>query len=85
MLTPAQLRAARALVDWSRDELAEASKVGHNTIKDFERKGSDIRQSTVQKLTAAFAKEGIEFTPESDVAGAGVRFKKGFPKEGKRR
>ena len=50
------------------------------TITDFELKGADARQGTVQKWEAALAKDGVEFTPETDDAGAGVRWKKGWPK-----
>src|SRR5262245_6066125 len=32
MLTPDQLRAARALVDWTREDLAERSGVSPNTV-----------------------------------------------------
>ena len=85
MVTASQLRAARALLGWSRETLAEESGSKAPTIVDFELKGSDAKQGTVQKWTRALEAAGVEFTPESDVAGAGVRFKKGFPKEGKRR
>ena len=37
MLTPEQLRAARALVDWSRDDLATKPDVSPNTVWGFER------------------------------------------------
>jgi hypothetical protein len=44
------------------------------------RKGADSRQATVQKWVAALAKEGVEFTPETDEAGSRVRWKRGWPK-----
>jgi transcriptional regulator with XRE-family HTH domain len=83
MVTASQLRAARALLGWSRAELAKKSGVAAPTITDFELKGADARQGTVQKWVAALAKEGVEFTPETDEVGCGVRFKRGWPK-GKR-
>jgi hypothetical protein len=83
MVTASQLRAARALLGWSRDELAKKSGVAAPTITDFELKGADARQGTVQKWVAALAKEGVEFTPDTDEAGCGVRWKKGWPR-GKR-
>jgi transcriptional regulator with XRE-family HTH domain len=80
MVTASQLRAARALLGWSRAELAKKSGVAAPTITDFELKGADARQGTVQKWVIAFAKEGVEFTFEADDVGAGVRWKKGWPK-----
>jgi len=50
-------------------------------ITDFELKGADARQGTVQKWVVRLAKEGVEFTPETDDSGCGVRFKRGWPKE----
>ncbi|WP_020187638.1 helix-turn-helix transcriptional regulator [Methylopila sp. 73B] len=35
-ITPAQSRAARALLNWSQPELAEASKASVSTVRDFE-------------------------------------------------
>jgi hypothetical protein len=49
MITPAQLRAARAIVGWSREKLAEKSGVGMPTIRDFELNNTDSKQGTVNK------------------------------------
>ena len=83
MLTPAQLRAARSLVDWSREDLAKASGVAHNTIKDFESGKSDPKQSTLLKWKRVLEATGVVCIDEDDHHGAGVRWKKGWPK-GKR-
>jgi len=37
MITPAQCRAARALLDWSQLDLAKAAHLGLSTIRDFEK------------------------------------------------
>jgi transcriptional regulator with XRE-family HTH domain len=82
MLTPAQLRAARALVDWSREDLAEKSGIGAGTVKDFERNGTDPKMGTVQKLIRALELAGVEFLHETESSGPGVRLRK---REGKRK
>ena len=80
VLTPAQLRAARALVGWSREDLAKRSGVGANTTKDFEINSSNPKLGTVQKWMRALEKEGVIFQDESDAEGPGVRLKKGRPR-----
>jgi ribosome-binding protein aMBF1 (putative translation factor) len=73
MITPAQLRAARALVGWSREVLAEKSGVGAPTIRDFEVNGSDPKQGTVHKWQRALEAAGVEFLDEDEPAsGPGV-------------
>jgi len=53
MLTPAQLRAARALVGWSREKLAEKAGVAAETVKRFEFRGSNPKLGTVNKWRRA--------------------------------
>ena len=36
-ITPAQVKAARALLAWSQQELAAAARVSESTVADFER------------------------------------------------
>ncbi len=76
MILPAQLRAARALLGWSREDLAEQSGIGAGTIKDFEIEKSDPKQGTVHKWRRALEAAGVEFTDETESAGPGVRLKK---------
>jgi len=75
MLIPPQLRAARALVGWSREDLAKKSGVGAPTIKDFELNGSDPRQGTVHKWQRALEAAGVRFINEDDQDGPGVRLR----------
>ena len=76
MLTPEQLRAARALVDWSRNELAKKSSVSQNTVWGFEQGRSDPKRSTLQKWQRALEAAGVEFIEPADGKGAGVRMKR---------
>jgi transcriptional regulator with XRE-family HTH domain len=75
MMTPAQCRAARGLLDWSQQELAEAASVGVVTVRQFEGSKVAPRNSTLEVLTRALVAAGVEFIPENG-GGAGVRLKK---------
>jgi transcriptional regulator with XRE-family HTH domain len=77
-ISGAQSRAARALLDWSQDDLAKNASVARATIADFERglRLDMMRQNMVSLITTMEA-AGVTFLPESDEGeGAGVRFRK---------
>lgn len=74
MLTPALSRAARALLDWSQEQLAEAAHLGLSTIRDFERGRRVPSHNNLAGIERALRDAGIEFTPENG-GGAGVRFR----------
>ena len=61
MLSPPQCRAARALLNWSQDDLVGYSGVTKKTIADFERGATRPYRQTLNKLTAAFEAAGMEF------------------------
>lgn len=73
MLTPAQLRAARALVGWSRATLAAKSGTSAPTIQGFEALGSDPKLSTLNKWVRALERAGVEFLADDGEVGPGVR------------
>jgi transcriptional regulator with XRE-family HTH domain len=75
MLTRWQIRAARALVGWSRDRLAAESKVPSVTIGEFETGKTDPRLTTVGKLQRALERAGVRFLDADDDGGPGLRFK----------
>ncbi len=59
-----QLRAARALLGWSQEKLAEMSGVSLPTIKRLE-PGEDVpatKVETMERLRQAFEAAGVEFT-----------------------
>ena len=60
-LSPAQCRAARALLNWSQEELVRQSKITKKTIADFERGATQPRPQTLAQILAAFDAAGIEF------------------------
>jgi transcriptional regulator with XRE-family HTH domain len=75
MLTPEQLKAARSLVEWTRDDLAAKSGVFANTIKNFESGVSDPKLSTLHKWHRALEAGGVRFIDPDDVDGPGVRLR----------
>lgn len=60
-MTPAQCRAARALLDWSQFDLVEHSGVSAKSITDYERGLTKPYGRTLTALKAAFEAAGIEF------------------------
>jgi len=75
VITPAQIRAARALIGWTQTDLAQASGVSEIAIKNLERGATDPRVSTVNNIQAAFDRAGIIFLDPGDTrdGGRGVR------------
>ncbi|WP_353428169.1 helix-turn-helix domain-containing protein [Polynucleobacter sp. MWH-UH19D] len=76
MITSAQIRAARAMLDWSRDMLSTEAGVGISALMRLE-SADGVPSGNIKTFEAvqkAFENAGIEFigTPES---GAGVRWK----------
>jgi transcriptional regulator with XRE-family HTH domain len=62
-ITIEQFRAARALLDWSRSELAKRAGQSPSTVKRVEGVGSEpVSPEARQKLQAALESAGVEFT-----------------------
>lgn len=57
-----QSRAARALLNWSRERLADASGVALRTIVDFERGARSPQRSTLAAIKLALEAAGVGFT-----------------------
>lgn len=65
MINPEQCRAARAFLDWSQDQLAEAAGIGRQTVVDFERGVRSPTEKSLEAMQTALEKHGIEFAPPS--------------------
>jgi transcriptional regulator with XRE-family HTH domain len=79
-ITGAQIRAARAFLDWTLADLTKASDVSDSTIRSIERNSgvpaitggldttlqyrTSARDDSVEKLVRALEAAGIEFLPE---------------------
>lgn len=74
MPTAEQCRAARALLNWSQAQLAEASKVGLSTIGNFEAGRSTLMAANVEALRRAFEAADIMLIEENG-GGEGVRLR----------
>jgi transcriptional regulator with XRE-family HTH domain len=75
MITPAQLRAARALLDWTREDLAAKSGVAAVTTIGFEHGKTDPKISTLYKWRRALEAAGVTFIDPDEKDGPGVRLK----------
>jgi hypothetical protein len=81
-LTSAQIRAARALIRWSAEDLARHSSLSVATIRRAELTESETSMTTANDLAVRRTLEaaGIEFIDENG-GGPGVRLNKRFQPE----
>jgi hypothetical protein len=77
-LTSAQIRAARALIRWSAQELANQSAVGVTTIRRAELTASATVLTRANDLVIRRTLEaaGVEFIDANGDGGPGVRLRK---------
>ena len=70
-----QLKAARALLNWNQQALADASDTNVQTVKRIEGADGPIRgqHGTIMRIQAAMEAAGVEFLGEG---APGVRLKK---------
>jgi transcriptional regulator with XRE-family HTH domain len=78
MISAAQCRAGRALLDWSQQQLADAARVGVVTVRQFENGGSAPRNATLDVIQRALEAAGVIFVSENG-EGPGVRLRKVAP------
>jgi len=76
-VTSAQMRAARALLNWSVRELSERSGIHRNTITNFETGKSGGDERTIEAIVAALGAAGVIFV-DANGEGPGVRLRKGI-------
>jgi len=75
VITPGQSKAARALLELTQGDLADAAKLGLSTIVDFEKRRRQVSAVAVLAIRDALAARGVEFIDENG-GGAGVRLAK---------
>jgi len=75
LISASQCRAARALLDWSQDQLAESAQVARATVADFERNVRMPMRNNLVSIVSSLEAAGVAFIPENG-EGVGVRFRK---------
>ncbi|MFL7902584.1 helix-turn-helix domain-containing protein [Azospirillum argentinense] len=71
MLTPEQSRAARGLLDWSQQRLADAAQVGLSTVRDFEKGRRTPIPANLTAIRAAIEAAGVDLLPAGSYQGNG--------------
>ena len=67
MITRSQCRAARGLLDWTQQELADASGLSKTSINNYERGLADVKEDTLKVIRDAFVKAQVEFSGSDGV------------------
>jgi hypothetical protein len=75
-LTPSLCCGARGLIGISIEDLATAAGVPVADLKQFESTGQRLNRVSMAGLRAALGNAGVEFLPESEQHGAGLRRRK---------
>ena len=74
MLTPEQCRAARGLLDWTQQHLADQARVGIVTIRLLEAGKTLPRRATLDVIQRAFESAGVKLISPNG-GGPGVRLR----------
>jgi len=76
-ITSGQIRAARALLRWSAQDLADKAGIGVATVRRCEAENGPVSatQANQNAIRATFEVAGVQFIPENG-GGAGVRLRK---------
>ena len=73
-IIPSQCKAARALIGWSRKQLAQSALIAERTLVDFERGARNPLSRTLLDIRRALEDAGVIFI-DADEEGPGVRLK----------
>jgi hypothetical protein len=73
VIVPAQIRAGRALLGWSQEQLAEEAELGLTTIRDAESERRAADSGAVAAIRRALWNCGVVFVPGRAGEGPGVR------------
>ena len=74
MITPGQIRGARAMIGLTQAELAKLAGLSTTGLNNIEKGNADPKASTLRSIQAALEQAGIQFIAENG-GGPGVRFR----------
>lgn len=74
-MSPAQCRAARALINMNQTALADAAGLGLSTVVDFEKERRVVSDQAIASIQSALEAAGVIFVAENG-EGPGVRLRK---------
>jgi transcriptional regulator with XRE-family HTH domain len=77
-MTRRQCRAARGLLNWSQERLAEAAGISQATVAGFESGQSNTMRNNILVMRLALEDGGVEFIDKNG-GGPGVRLKVDLP------
>lgn len=75
IMTPAQCRAGRALLELTQPALAQGAGLGLSTVVDFERSRRAVSGEAISAMRAALEDRGVIFIDENG-EGPGARLRK---------
>ena len=84
MITPSQVRMARAGLGWGVRELAVKAGIAANTVSRFEN-GFGAMVETLARIQDALENAGVVFIPADQAGGPGVRLREAPSSKAKRR
>jgi transcriptional regulator with XRE-family HTH domain len=86
MMTSEQSRAARGLLDWSQQDLANEAGLGLSTVRDFEKGRREPLPANREAMQQALEAAGVVFLADGETVdgGPGVRLGKSKARRVKR-
>ena len=73
-LRPSQCRAARGLLDWTQEHLADRAGLSRSTVRDFESGRHELNRASSVLIVATLAEAGVILIGADDL-GPGVRLR----------
>ena len=71
-ISPRQIKAARALLDWSQDDLSEKCGISSQSIRSIEKEQTQPKQATLETIAHILDKAGVQVLPNDGVSIKGI-------------
>lgn len=81
-ITPEQCRAARGLLGWTQEDLADRAELSRSTVRDFEGGRHGLQRASAAQVVRVLDEAGVVLI-EAGEMGVGVRLR-APPEEGER-